>query len=529
MKMDLTYTNKAGISLKDVFDIISTGRDYSKREIQDGLNTETSIDILLKKLEDASVIAKYKEGNKILYTVSSTKQNTVEQSASSNSEVTIEVQQPEVVDVIPAIEESVVEEVQQPEIVDVIPLVEEPIVVKKTTSRKRKITKVEELEVEVQQPEVVDEIQAVEEPVVIKKTTSRTRKITKVEPIIEDVIVVEEPAPVEPVVEIIEEPAPVEPVVEIIEEPTPAKKSSRSKKSIEPAPVVEPPVQQIDISIIDEFNKNKFQLLEEESLVGRRRSRAVTEVESVKSVNPVPPTSIVENTIPSKEIEDNIVVNVNRTPKLIKANVKSAIPAKVKSINEQTYNISKDHQITALIDMDEHERIQKPRVATREVSQDDLDRLKKEMEGRLGKEITTILHKRNNGVVRNRRMTAQEIYEKEQKALSKNVAEFTEDNPYRFILNFFTSSLNGEKSTPYFRRRDEYVVRSLYNKFKVLCDAIDEYDVAPQNLPFYRAITVNEEELTVKIYHIDMNRVIRGVYTIFKLSKQDIQYFRSKR
>ena len=306
MNVDLTYKNKAGISLQNVIDILSDGKNHTKKDIQGGLKTEKSIDALLKKLETSSMIEKSKEGNKLLYTASAKK-----------------------------------------------------------------------------------------------------------------------------------------------EAPEKAVKKEAVKKE---APE-----------------------------------------EAVKK-------------------------------KVIKAKVKGDSPAKTKAINEQTANITKDHQITALVDMEDLQRTKKPKPTTREVSQADLDILKQEMQSRLGKEVTTILHKRNSRAVKKRKDSAQEIFEKQQTEFAQNFGEMTDENPYRFIMNFFKSTLNGEKATPYFRRRDEYVVKSLYNKFKVLCEPIDEYEISPHNLPFYRAITINEKEWVVKIYHIDMNRVIRGVYTLFKLNQFDNHY-----
>ena len=97
-----------------------------------------------------------------------------------------------------------------------------------------------------------------------------------------------------------------------------------------------------------------------------------------------------------------------------------------------------------------------------------------------------------------------------------------QDNPYRFVLNFFVTTLNGELATNYFRRRDNYVVKSIYNKFKTMCEKVEDYDTEQQHLPFYRAITICRDEMTVKMYHIDMNRTIRGIHTIFKIDSSDI-------
>ena len=98
------------------------------------------------------------------------------------------------------------------------------------------------------------------------------------------------------------------------------------------------------------------------------------------------------------------------------------------------------------------------------------------------------------------------------------------ENPYRFVLNFFTDTLNGELSTTYFKRRDNYVVKSIYNKFKTICNKIDEYDTDQQHIPFYRAFSIDEETMTVKMYHIDMQRNIRGYHTLFQINEKDKKF-----
>lgn len=400
MNVDLTYTNKAGISLQNVIDILSDGNNHTKKDIQSGLKTEKSIDVLLKKLETSSMVEKRKTGNKLLYTVSA-KNKTPQKTEVKTTEKPVQKKEPKVV----------------------------TPVVKKTAPKKNE-------DVKIKQPT----------PSKPKKTEVKRKRKTVVRP-----------TPKEEKV----------PELKVVEQPV------TSKKPVPPKSIVTPTVTQ--------DNKVKYQ--------------------------------------PAKP---------RKTKKLTKAKVKGDSPARVKSINEQTANVTKDHQITALVDMEDHQKTKKPQPTTREVSQSDLDILKREMEGRLGKEVTTILHKRNSRAVRDRKMSAQEIFEKQQKELSQSYGEVSDENPYRFILNFFTSTLNGEKATPYFRRRDEYVIKSLYNKFRALCEPVDDYLVSPHNLPFYRSITINEEEWVVKIYHIDMNRVIRGVYTIFRLNKFDDRYIKFK-
>lgn len=204
-------------------------------------------------------------------------------------------------------------------------------------------------------------------------------------------------------------------------------------------------------------------------------------------------------------------------------------PAEVNEINKQTASITKDHQITTLVEVEEKHVPRSQRgMRTVEVGDNELETLKKEMESKLGKEVTAVLHKRKDRAVKKRKESVQKIYETQQSKIEVDGAEFEKDNPYRFVLNFFVSTLNGEKATPYFRRRDEYVVKSIYNKFKALCDKVEDYKVSPQHLPFYRVITINMDENAVKMYHIDMNRVVRGVHTIFKLNQFDGMFIKFK-
>jgi len=201
-------------------------------------------------------------------------------------------------------------------------------------------------------------------------------------------------------------------------------------------------------------------------------------------------------------------------------------PAEVDKINKQTENINKEYQITSLVEIDEEKPRSEKKSKSIEVNQNDLDLLKKEMESKLGKEVTAVLHKRNEKAIKERKQTAQKIYEQQQEKIKKDSEEYEKDNPYRFVLNFFVSTLNGEKATPYFRRRDEYVVKSIFNKFNSLCEPMDDYNVSPQNLPFYRVITLNMKENVVKMYHIDINRIVRGVYTLFKLNAFDDKFIK---
>lgn len=348
MKIDLSYANKEGISLQNVLDVLNVGEAKGKKEIQDALNTTKSIDTLLGKLEDASLISKDKVGNKIMF-----------------SAVAISTEK---------VEEAVVEE----------------------------------------------------KP---KKTTKK---------------------------------APAK---------KPAAKTTKKVKATEPEPMEE-------------------------------------EVVAPKVEEPAPTPKKVTKAKPKNE----------RTP------------AEVKEINELTQKVSEKHQIKSLVEIEEEKKGKTTEKEARsvEVNEDDLETLRQELESRTGKEVTAILHKRNDKAIKNRKQTAQELYDEEQKKLSEAGETYDEENPYRFVLNFFTSTLNGERATPYFRRRDEYVVKSIYNKFKTLCDKVEEYDISAQNLPFYRVITINMNEKVVKMYHIDMNRIVRGVHTIFKLNQFDDMFIKFK-
>lgn len=191
---------------------------------------------------------------------------------------------------------------------------------------------------------------------------------------------------------------------------------------------------------------------------------------------------------------------------------------------------------------------------TSEINQGDLDHLKSEMEVQSGKNVTAILHTRNEKKPVKEYINVEEIYNNNKIAEAKEAEEATQkkeeelklvvdgantklvsekiteeividqENPYRFVLNFFTTTLNGEVATPHFKRRDNYVVKSIYNKFKTLCDIIDEYDTNQQHIPFYRAFTIDKYTMTVKMYHIDMNRVIRGYHDLFKISDEDKKF-----
>jgi len=201
-----------------------------------------------------------------------------------------------------------------------------------------------------------------------------------------------------------------------------------------------------------------------------------------------------------------------------KATPKKVSKKKVDEINKATSVISKNHEITSFVDMEENVDTNKDE--SDEIDQDALDLLKEELENRTGKEVTAILHPRNEVKPKKKTEEASEIYEK----IKDNEDIINQDNPYRFVLNFFVTTLNGELATNYFRRRDNYVVKSIYNKFKTMCEKVEDYDTDQQHLPFYRAITICKEEMTVKMYHIDMNRMIRGSHTIFKIDPLDIPF-----
>jgi len=158
-----------------------------------------------------------------------------------------------------------------------------------------------------------------------------------------------------------------------------------------------------------------------------------------------------------------------------------------------------------------------PKKLTPEINQEDLEFLKQEMESIEGKPITAILHTRNEKKPKKEHTNIDKIYEENKE--DEHIID--KENPFRFVLNFFTTTLNGELSTPHFKRRDNYVVKSIYNKFKTMCDKIDKYDTDQQHIPFYRVFTIDKDSMTVKMYHIDMNRVIRGYHNLFRLSDDD--------
>ena len=66
MQIDLTYSNKEGISLQNILDVLQD-TPKSKKDIQDALKTKKSIDSLLTKLENNTLIQKVKVGNKVSY------------------------------------------------------------------------------------------------------------------------------------------------------------------------------------------------------------------------------------------------------------------------------------------------------------------------------------------------------------------------------------------------------------------------------------------------------------------------------
>ena len=100
------------------------------------------------------------------------------------------------------------------------------------------------------------------------------------------------------------------------------------------------------------------------------------------------------------------------------------------------------------------------------------------------------------------------------------------ENPFRFVQNFFTSTLKGNVATPFFRRKDDHIVKSLYSKFTSMCIIMDDYSITSPNLPFYKVFSIDKENRTVLIHHIDMNRTIRGEYSLFKFEDQvDVDQF----
>lgn len=236
-------------------------------------------------------------------------------------------------------------------------------------------------------------------------------------------------------------------------------------------------------------------------------------------------------------IESYSKKEVIKPPKMIIPPKKKSVEKPIKITKEPTtVNSEKveDKKIEMAIDDKKEHSL--------EVNQDDLDHLKKVMEAREDKFITTILHTRNERKPKKTHDNVSKMYEQakeEEKKLKKHIPkeaikkldyeeiiadEIAEENPYRFVLNFFTSTLNDEMSTPNFKRRDNYVVKSIYNKFKTLSEKVDDYNTEQQHIPFYRAFTIDKNTMTVKMYHIDMNRVIRGCHTLFKIDDEDKRF-----
>lgn len=92
------------------------------------------------------------------------------------------------------------------------------------------------------------------------------------------------------------------------------------------------------------------------------------------------------------------------------------------------------------------------------------------------------------------------------------------ENPYTFVDDLFVNTFNGEVSTVYFRRKDDASVKSIFNKFKHLFDVVNDYVLDQQNTPFYRVFTIDQTKNIVKIYHVDMDRMIRGIHFLFKIN-----------
>lgn len=387
MNIDLSYSNKEGITLQNIIDVLE--KEQSKKDILLTLNTSKSIDTLLKKLEDALLIKKTKNGNKVLYS--------------------------------------------------------------KVEASKKVIKKTKKQQLE-------DDKQRMQEQLEDSFTPKELEEL------------------------------------EIIKN-----KVQEKLKKQEPGTVKTEKTWMIDDS-------------ENDILLG-------SEILDI----PMPRTS--------EEFQDRVGIKpISTAPKLHKANPKmDRAPVEIDKINAQTAVMSKDHQITTLIEMEDEKKTKNDiEKVSNEINEDALELLKKEMESRTGKEVTAILHKRKDRALKERKESAQEIYAKQQEQIEKDSEVYNEENPFRFALNFFTSTLNGERATPYFRRRDDYVVKSIYNKFKTLCNSVENYILEPQNLPFYRVITINETDLTIRIYHIDMNRIVRGHHTIFQLTESDAKYLEFK-
>jgi len=236
------------------------------------------------------------------------------------------------------------------------------------------------------------------------------------------------------------------------------------------------------------------------------KKEIITSVSAKKSID----------TLLKKLLENNIITKEQSGRSVFYKLNKSEINHKTDRLNEMKSVVSKDNQITKIIEV---EPIKEDKKISDEVDEENLNYLKKEMESKLGKEVTAILHHRNEPREKAEISNPKKIYDDLEEEILK-------ENPYRFVLNFFNTTLNNEKATGYFRRRDSYVVKSIYNKFKTKADKINEYDVEQQHQPFYRAFTIING--VVKIYHIDMNRMIRASYEIFKIKDEDMKFFKDE-
>lgn len=161
-------------------------------------------------------------------------------------------------------------------------------------------------------------------------------------------------------------------------------------------------------------------------------------------------------------------------------------------------------------------KVKKPKKVKPPVDQHALEYLEKTLASIPEKKSKKIVHKSPD-----KKPEVVEILPEDEIQIEEDVI-LTDDNPYRFVLDFFNSKTEEELTTDFFRRRDDYAVKSIYNKLKSMCVKMDDYNVDQQNVPFYRAFSVNFKEKVVKILHIDMNRSVRGIHNVFGLTDEDI-------
>ena len=183
-------------------------------------------------------------------------------------------------------------------------------------------------------------------------------------------------------------------------------------------------------------------------------------------------------------------------------------------VTKMIEKVEQEYEITQVIKADR--KIESGKIIT-EIDQEHLDRLAKELESKIGKEITAILHTKKD-----RKPKSPETHIFKNEPIIEKMYEYKK-NPFKFILNFFDGELNGEKSTKYFKVRDTFVVKSIYNKFRNRYTLLEQYNFN-HHKPFYRVMTISNGY--VKLYHLDMHRIVKGVFKLFKITDDDLKFLK---